>query len=251
MPLACVTGASSGIGREFCVQLNKMGYDLILVGRNREELEKTAGLVTTPVQILPCDLSDEEAALNLGRRLADERPDLLINNAGFGYVGPFAEADIHNDLSMIHVNVEAMQILMRAVLPYMIEQDSGYILNTASTAGLLYGGPYMASYYATKSYVVSLTTSVRGELARRKSHVAVSALCPGPVHTGFDRRAGVRKALPGITAEKCVRSCLAQMKRRKLIIVPGFFTGVGTALSGVLPRQAQSYLISLGQRRKM
>ena len=251
MPLACITGAGSGIGREFARQLSRQGCALILVGRDERKLRKTAGLCGPETEIIICDLSDESACFRLAADLKKRPVDLLINNAGFGYVGEFVSGDPENDLAMFHVNAEAVHILTRAVLPRMIRADKGYILNTASTAGLLCGGPYMASYYASKAYVVSLTTSIAAELRQRGSHVHISALCPGPVRTGFDARAGVRRPLPGITPEKCVSYCLSQMKRHKLIIIPGAAVRTGTYLAKLLPRKLQSRVIAIGQKRKM
>jgi short-subunit dehydrogenase len=123
-------------------------------------------------------------------------------------------------MSMIDVNVKAMHLAMKLALRRMQKQGNGYILNVASSAGLLPGGPYMATYYATKAYVASLTRAVACELKESDSRIYVGALCPGPVDTEFNSVANVEFALKGISVEACVDCAVAQMKKRKTIIIP-------------------------------
>lgn len=250
MRWACITGASSGIGMEFARQLSGQGYSLILVARSRDRLKKLAAELDVPTEIICCDLSDTEECGKLARSLPGKDISLLINDAGFGSIGAFAEADQDRESSMIDVNVKAVQMLCRAVLPSFIEKDGGYILNVASVAGLMYGGPFMATYYATKSYIVSLTSSISRELKESGSRVKISALCPGPVDTNFNDTAGVKFALPSISAKKCVSDCLRGMKTGRLIIVPGRAMRIGSALYRLLPRRAQLFFTGRAQKGK-
>ena len=148
MKLACITGASSGIGKEFAYLLAELEYDLILVGRNIDALHEIADNVAVRCKCITCDLSDEKSCVKLGRKLRQYPLDIMINNAGFGELGTFAETKLKNDINMINVNIKAVHILTKAVLPGFIQRDRGYIMNVASSAGLLPGGPYMSTYYA-------------------------------------------------------------------------------------------------------
>ena len=175
MPVACITGASSGIGKEFAVQLADRGFDLILIARNTDALEKISESLGVHVDILHCDLSSEVQTIELAEQLKRRKIDMLINNAGFGDIGYFDETGMAKDMDMINVNIRALHILTKKLLPVFLKRDKGYILNVASSAGLLPGGPYMAAYYATKAYVVSMTSAIYHELKIRKSHVHISA----------------------------------------------------------------------------
>ena len=157
---ACITGASSGIGYEMAKKLSALGYDLILVARNTKALKKLAASLDTDCEIYTYDLSDGKSCIKLGRKLS-KRSDIhiFINNAGFGDIGDFEKTSMAKDISMINVNIRAMHILTKYMLRSFKTMNRGYIMNVASSAGLLPGGPYMATYYATKSYVTSLTTS--------------------------------------------------------------------------------------------
>lgn len=217
---ALITGATSGIGLEFAKAYADRGYRLILCGRREERLLEFAMQVDVPVRVLCYDLSMEENCYKLLSQLEDEKIDIFINNAGFGTCGIFTETDLAKEIAMIHVNDIAMHILFKGILKQMKGSGKGKILNVASSAGLMPGGPYMATYYATKAYVTSLTRAVARELKEEGSRIYVGALCPGPVDTEFNDCADVKFALKGISAEDCVRSALLGMKRRKVIIVP-------------------------------
>ena len=156
-----ITGASSGIGREFARRYARLGFRLILTARRTDRLEALAAELTakysTCCRILPADLEQESECARLCEALTDERIDLFINNAGFGVCGSFLETSGEKELSMAKVNVLAMHQLFKFAVKKMEAQGFGTVLNVASSAGLLPGGPYMAGYYATKAYVVSLT----------------------------------------------------------------------------------------------
>ena len=175
-----------------------------------------------PCRVLPADLERDVDCEALCTVLASERIDLFINNAGFGTCGCFLDTDPEKELSMLRVNVLAMHRLFKFVLKKMDRQGSGTILNVASSAGLLPAGPFMAGYYASKAYVVSLTRGVAEELREQHSPVYVCALCPGPVNTEF-KTIIVPSALmrAATTAQKLVPApllmpILARQQKRKL-----------------------------------
>lgn len=246
-----ITGASSGIGLAFAKYYAKKGYRLILTARRKERLEQMAGKLGISCRIEPADLSQEAECRRICELLKEETVDIFINNAGFGGCGDFAKMDLDRDLSMIRVNVEAMHILCKEVLRQMRAKGHGTILNVASSAGLLPGGPYMATYYATKAYVVSLTKSIAEEQREKKSGVYVCALCPGPVDTEFNDAAGVEFALPGITASQCVKSAVRGMRLRRTIIVPTLAVCVGASLQRFAPDCILLPVIASRQKAKM
>src|SRR5205823_2463767 len=187
-PVALVTGASAGLGVEFARQLSKRGHRLVLAARRKERLEELARELSN-ARAVAIDLSKANAAAKL---LADvesagEHVDVLINNAGFGLIGRFAELDAKRQRQMIDLNAGALTDLCRAVAPGMIERKSGAILNVASTAAFQ-PGPKMAVYFATKAFVLSLSEALHEEL---KTHgINVTCLCPGPTRTEFGEVAG-------------------------------------------------------------
>ena len=247
---ALITGASSGIGKEFARVLSGMGYRLILTARRRDRLEDLERELNVPCRIITADLDQEEECFRLWEEIHNERIDVFINNAGFGTCGSFDETDLEKEISMIHVNVQAMHILFKLALQKMQEQKHGRILNVASSAGLLPAGPYMAAYYATKAYVVSLTKAAAEELKESGSPVYVGALCPGPVDTEFNDCADVIFALPGISAKTCVREAIKGMSHHKVIIVPTFLMKLCTMAQHFLPERLLLRIVSMQQRKK-
>ena len=220
MKTAFITGATSGIGMEFARVFASEGYSLILTGRRTERLQALRERLNVECRIITADLAEEARCRSLLDEIADARIDVFINNAGFGAVGSFLETDPDKELSMIKVNDIAMHVLFKGVLRKMQAQGHGTILNVASSAGLLPGGPYMAGYYASKAYVVSLTRAVATELKELGSSVYVGCLCPGPVDTEFNSVADVVFSLKGITTAQCVAEALKGMRTRKTVIVP-------------------------------
>ena len=217
---AVITGASSGIGAEFARLLGRMGCFLILSGRNEEALSSLRDEIGRDnCVIIPADLSDPKSCIDLFAKSRKYKPDILINNAGFGLYGEFTETSLSRELEMIDVNIKAVHILFKLFLKEFTKQNRGHILNVASTAGLL-PGPLMSTYYSTKSYVIRQTQAVYEELKRRKSAVHVSVLCPGPVSTDFNARAGIEGFMKGITPRYCAAYTLSKMKQNKLMIIP-------------------------------
>ena len=250
MKTALITGASSGIGKEFARRYAEKGYRLILTARRESVLQRFGEELSTDVVIIPADLSDEKQCFELLEKLKDEDIDVFINNAGFGLAGSFLTTDIEREVNMIKVNDIAMHIMFKGILQKMDARGSGTILNVASSAGLFPGGPYMAGYYASKAYVVSLTRAVVQELKEKGSNVHVCALCPGPVDTDFNRNADVVFSLKGISASQCVSECLKEMDRKKIIIVPSVMMKTAVSLSKLAPAGLLTAMTGHQQKKK-
>jgi len=246
---AVITGASAGLGTEFAKQLAEKGYKLILTARREDRLKALAESLPVECIIVPADLSKTEECLRFFDTIKDRKVDIFINNAGFGDCNAFLDSDLSMELDMIDVNIKAMHTLCKKMLQKMQKENHGYILNVASSAGLLPAGPYMATYYATKSYVSSLTQAVARELKEMGSRVYVGALCPGPVDTEFNAVANVEFAIKGITAEYCVKYALKQMIKRQIVIVPTLVMKASTLAGKVAPR-GLAVMITSGQQKK-
>lgn len=218
---ALVTGASSGIGRELAIQLSDMGYDLILVARRKKKLEELKKQLPGKTTIITMDLSTPVNCIKLHDKLKKEDIEVVVNNAGFGLFGEFAETDLDKELDMIDTNIKAVHILTKLFLKDFKEKDNGYILNVASSAAFL-SGPLMSTYYATKGYVLKMTEAIYEELRREKSNVYVGALCPGPVETEFNDVAKVEFSVKPLKAEYVANYAINKMFKRKLVIIPGF-----------------------------
>lgn len=194
------------------------GYDLVIVARRKDLLEELKNELKTDIKIEVLDISITENCRKLFETNKDI--DILVNNAGFGDFGAFDKTDLNKELSMIDTNVKATHILSKLYLQEMKQKNSGYILNVASIAGFM-AGPLMATYYATKNYVVSLSKAMSKELQKAGSNVHVSVLCPGPVNTNFDQVANVRFSLKGLSSEYVAQYGIDQMLKNKKVIIPG------------------------------
>ncbi|MFG1463652.1 SDR family NAD(P)-dependent oxidoreductase [Xanthobacter sp. DSM 24535] len=190
--LALVTGGNGGIGLEFARLLARDGFALILVARDAVRLEAAAAELRAggagAVSIRAADLADPAAVAQLCREVERLELDVLVNNAGFGAYGPFVDADEALALAMIATNIAALTALTRAALPGMVARGQGRIVQVASTAAFA-PGPFAAVYAASKAYVLSFSEALSEELS--ETRIAVTALCPGPTHTGFAARAGM------------------------------------------------------------
>ena len=217
---ALITGASSGIGRDMARYLSSLGWDLVIVARRKELLEELKADLNTDVKIECVDVSSRENC----ERLFEDNKDIefLINNAGFGDFGEFDKTDLNKELSMIDTNVKAMHILTKLYLKEMKKKNNGRILNVASIAGFM-SGPLMATYYATKNYVVSLSKAISKELDKANSNVHISVLCPGPVSTNFDNVANVKFSLKALPSEFVAKYAIDRALKNKMIIIPGTF----------------------------
>lgn len=218
---ALITGASSGIGYSMAKYLSSLGYDLILVARNKDKLQQLQESLNTEVKIIVADLANEARLKELYVLCKNDNIDILINNAGFGMFGNFADSDLNRELEMINVNIRAVHILTKLFLKDMKKRNKGYILNVSSAASFQ-AGPLMSTYYATKSYVTKLTLAVYEELRREKSNVHVSCLCPGPVDTKFNETANVSFAMKGVKSDYVAKYAIDKMFENKLVIVPTF-----------------------------
>ena len=233
MQKVLITGAGSGIGKEMALYFNSLGCSLILVGRDKEKLEKVTKKCNNSRYIIS-DLSSREEVYKLYLKTKDEDIDILVNNAGFGLFGFFNETDLEKELDMIGVNVVAPHILTKLFLKDFIEKDKGHILNVASAAGFT-AGPYLNTYYATKNYILKLTIAIYEELRRQKSHVQISALCPGPVKTNFNNNAGGDFKMEGLNSKYVAEYAINKMFKGKLIIIPSFKVKMGVFFSRFLP----------------
>lgn len=216
-----ITGASSGIGKNMAYYLASKKIDLILVARNKKEMERIKKELNVNVKIISLDLTKEENVYKLYEETKDDNIDILINNAGFGLFGTFTETNLDRELEMIDLNIKAYHILTKLFLRDFIKKDSGYILNVCSSAGFM-AGPRLSTYYATKNYITKLTMAINEELRQAGSNVSISALCPGPVNTNFNKVAhgefSIREADPAYVAKYAIDKMFA----RKMLIVPTF-----------------------------
>lgn len=235
---ALITGASSGIGKNMAYVLANKGIDLILVARNKDELLKIKANVKVNVEVIELDLLKEKNVFKLYEMCKDRSIDILINNAGFGLFGLFTETDLARELEMIDLNIKAYHILTKLFLKDFVEKDNGYILNVASSAGFM-AGPRLSTYYATKNYVLKLTMAINEELRQSGSNVVVSALCPGPVNTNFNKVAhgefSIKEASPKYVAEYAIN----KLFKKKMIIIPTFRIKLGIFLLRILPYRIQ------------
>lgn len=231
---ALITGASSGIGKEFAIKLSEMGYDLILVARRKTKLEKLKKELKTNVEIINMDISSTYNCMSLYNQVKKEKIDILINNAGFGLFGKFDTTKLDQELDMIDLNIKTVHTLTKLFLKDFKKRDSGYILNVASMASFL-PGPLMATYYSTKAYVLSLTESIYQELKQDNSNVYIGALCPGPVDTEFNDIAKVHFSVKSQTPQQVVDYALKEMFKNKLIIIPNYTNKIGLFLLKLLP----------------
>lgn len=218
---ALVTGASSGIGREIAKYLDSLNYELILVARDKDKLESLSLKLKHKPKLVVIDLLLEANAKSLYVLTKNEDIDILINCAGFGNHGIFTETELATDLEMIDLNIKNLHILTKMFLKDMKKKDKGHILNVASAAAFQ-PGPLMATYYATKSYVLHLTEAIWYELKKEKSNVRISCLCPGPVDTNFNKVAGVKFSTKSLSASYVAKYGIDKMLVGKLVIVPGF-----------------------------
>jgi uncharacterized protein len=247
-----VTGGSSGIGECFIHRLKRLKRDLCFcnISRRKPSLDST----DFPIHHIPCDLGQrdqvEAAAANVRDFLAGRSGGiLLINNSGFGSYGPFPAPDLEQNLEMIDVNVRAVVHLTGLLLP-LLKERGGAVINVASTAAFQ-ATPYLATYGATKAFLLHWSLGLGEEL--RKEGVHVLALCPGPTATRFFERAGFDQPILsphfGQTAEQVVDTALAAWERKKRLVVSGGLNKMLTRASSLLPRTAAARLSEMVLRK--
>ena len=240
---ALVTGASGGIGEELARLFAADGHDLVLVARSRDKLARLAEELEAKhgvsANVLPADLARAESPQEIFKETegAGVRVDALVNNAGFGSYGPFAETDMRQELEMLQVNVTALTHLTKLFLPPMLVRRRGYVMNVASTAAFQ-PGPLMAVYYASKAYVLSFSEALSNEC--EGTGVRVSALCPGPTETGFVAAAGMGDSKLFDRAVMDARTVAVEGYRGllagKTIVIPGFRNNLLARSIGLFPR---------------
>ena len=239
--VALVTGASSGIGEAMSRKLAERGYRLALVARSEDKLRALADEIGGNAVVLPCDLSDADARDRLAAEIERQglRVEVLVNNAGFGVYSDFAESDREKEIQQARLNVEAVVDLTHRFLPGMVERGRGAIVNTASTAAFQ-PIPGNAGYAAGKAFVLALSEALHEET--RKTGVTVTALCPGPVETGFQDASQAHdfaKTLPKPMwrdADAVAEAALKGAERGKRLVVPGAPNRVSGAMARFSPR---------------
>ncbi len=242
---ALVTGASAGLGKELAHLFAADKHDLVLVARRRDRLEQLASELQashgSKVWILPEDLADPGATDRIAAELAMREIDVefLVNNAGLGTAGPFAELDLARELEVVQVNVAAVVRLTRRLLPAMIARKSGRILNMGSTAGFQ-PGPFMAVYYASKAFMNSFSEALSFEL--RGSGVTVTVCCPGATATEFASVAGIEKSrlfrMGAMSAADVAGQAYRAMMRGATMSIPGARNKVLLQALRISPRAA-------------
>jgi len=251
-----VTGASSGIGREIARVVAPRARALVLVARRKERLDELAAEVARAgleVHVVPCDLSDREAAAGLAGRIAEAAGDVdvLVNNAGVGDIGLFERSPEDKIASMIELNVTSLVVLTRAILPGMIVRRRGGVLNVSSGFGLSYL-PGFAAYVATKHFVTGFSEALCTELAG--TGVSVTQVCPGPVATEFEQNIGnfTGQKAPGfveISARRCAEVAVRAFDRRRALVVPGLLMKLVMLVAAWTPRFVTRAVLSLVGRK--
>ena len=244
---ALITGASSGIGRDMARYLSGLGYDLVIVARRENLLKALKNELKTNIEVEVVDVSIKESCVALYERHKDI--DLLINNAGFGVFGEFTETDLDKELSLIDTNIKATHILTKLYVKNMKEKNRGRILNVTSIAGFM-TGPLMSAYYASKNYVVELSSAINKELKKDDSEVRISILCPGPVETNFNNVAGVKFAVKALSSEYVAKYAIDKTLKGKEIIIPGTLIKILYFLNKLSPRAIATDIAYHSQKAK-
>ena len=255
-PRALVTGASAGIGEAFARLLAARHHDLTLVARRRDRLEALAKELAerhrVSASVEAADLAEEADLSGLVAKVAADPPDLLVNNAGFGTVGRFAELDPERELEEIRTNVLALVRLTRAALPGMLARGRGAVVNVSSLAGES-PGPFTATYAASKAYVTRFSESLHEEL--RGTGVVVQALLPGFTRTEFQEVAGVDPgSVPSfawMSPERVARASLAALARGDALCIPGAGNRLLGGLTALAPRSLARRVLGTIQRRNL
>jgi short-subunit dehydrogenase len=239
---ALVTGASSGMGEEFARQLAERGCHLVLVARSESKLQGLAAQLRRAhglnVVVISADLSDPNQVEGLCHQLMEQgvRVDHLVNNAGFGSAGALLSRTVDSQQQMLQLNALAPLLLVQRLLPRMVERRAGGVINMASVAAF-FPIPFMATYAASKAFLFSHTQAVAEEL--RGSGVRMMVLCPGPVSTGFQKRAGYElgplERLAELTSEQVVKRALVSYQRGALICIPGLLNKIEAWLPRIIP----------------
>jgi uncharacterized protein len=252
-PVVMITGASSGIGAALAHEFAAHGHELVLIARREQALTNVAEAIAakgaTRPTVLRLDVGRVDAARDISEALAQRavEPEIVVNNAGFGLMGAADKLDRQRQLAMIDINIRALTELSLAFIE-SIERRKGGILNVASIGGFM-PGPGMAVYYATKAYVLSFSEALHQELKPRG--VRVTTLCPGPVPTEFQARAGMDgsriPAFLSVSAEAVAKEAYEGLKHGRRIVVPGWASKAIPVITRILPRSALLKMIHATQ----
>lgn len=246
---ALITGASSGIGRDIARALVCRGWEVILVARRADRLMELKKELGKKARCVRCDVSHADECMKLHEVMQNEDIEMLVNCAGFGLCGFFTETSLEAELQMIDTNIRAVHILTKLFLQDFMLKNKGYILNVASIAGF-FSGPLMATYYATKNYVVSLTGALYEEIKRRGSDVKISAFCPGPVDTEFNQVAHVNFASSPIDSKTAATAAIDGVMAGKLYVVPTLKMKALRVVKRLLPEKTITHFCYTFQKKK-
>ena len=215
--------------------LSSLGHEVILVAKDEKKLNDVKEAMPTDTKVYCYDLSVIDNCFLLYDKVKDEKIDIVINNAGYGIFGDYEMDNIDREMNMIDLNVKCLHILTKL---FVNNKNTKYIMNVASSAGLMKGGPLMSGYYATKSYVCSYSFALYEELRRRGVDKHISVLCPGPVNTNFNKVANVKFNIKSLEAPEVAKYAIDKMFKNKLLIIPGATVRMGVFLSRFLPLKA-------------
>ncbi len=248
-----ITGASSGIGEALAFEFASHRHNLILVARSLEKLEEVGLEIKkrfkVDIEIIQADLSNQKLVDEVCNKIDKNgwKVDCLVNNAGYGDWGEFHNSSWEKISGMIELNVHALTHTCWRMLPNMVKRGNGHVINIASVASF-FPGPYMAVYFATKAFVLSFSEALSEELSG--SGVYVTCLCPGPVATGFQQRAGFVHKKNAPTPEVVAKyAYIAAMKNKKVIAIPGLYNWVQSKMPHLLPRQVVRKIVKWVQTK--
>jgi short-subunit dehydrogenase len=246
---ALVTGAGSGLGLEFSKLLAKDNYNLVLVDVDKRALEEVKNSIkkkhNTKVEVLMKDLSRANASQEIFEFVNGRSLDVLINNAGFGLFGPFAQTNWHRESDMLHLHIMTTTQMTKLFLKGMLQRGSGHILNVSSLAAFE-PGPLMSIYYASKAYILSFSEAIANEL--KGSGVSVTALCPGPTKTRFQEVVANSSSKNRIqmnmaSSKKVAKIGYKAMMAGKEIVIPGLLNKVIAFLPRLMPRNKVTSIV--------
>lgn len=244
-----ITGASMGIGYELAKLFAKDKRNLILISRNilkLQDVKNELSKFNVDIKILALDLKNSEDIQDLFNYIEANKLNIniLVNNAGIGTFGDFNNIEWKSEEALIDINIKALTKLTKYFLPKVVKEKEGGILNVASTAAFC-SGPRMATYYASKAYVLNLTEAIYEEY--KETGIKISCLCPGPVKTSFQDKAGIKKSKSAkkylMDAEEVAKICYKDFYKRKVIIIPGFKNKLLVMGNKLLPRSISREII--------
>ncbi len=241
---AVITGGTSGLGMDMAISLARRGYDLFLVSRTKGQIEELRKkFPERRIEFLSCDLSREEDCYRLLKETEDLDVFLFVNNAGYGDVGSMLDTSMEKEVNMVKLNDVASLILIKNFLLRFIRKGNGRVLSVCSAASFGAAG-YMNVYYASKAFVYSLGHGYHRELKDMKSKVTISMLCPGPIKTGFEERAGAKFSFHTYKSEYIAEYAVRKFLKGKLEIVPGMKMKLAHTFSHLFPKRFISKVLN-------